>query len=371
MPDALTASRPSDATPATTGPAGWRAWRTPALVVVLLGSVIAALTLGAYRLDPSLVWWAFSHADVVADPASAADPARAQAGAQALAVLWQIRLPRVVIALAVGMGLGLAGSALQALFRNPLADPGLLGISSGAALGASLMLVCGAAVGLAAGGVSVAIAAFVGALVTASIVYRLASSGGRLVVAMLLLAGIAINALTGAAIGILTYLADDAQLRSLTFWSLGSLGGVQWPTLAAVLPCVAIGGGLLLRQRRALNVMQLGEVEAAHLGVSTQRVKREVMLGASLCVGALVSCTGLIGFVGLVTPHAARLVCGPDLRRAMPVSMLIGAVLTVLADLVARTIAAPADVPIGILTALIGAPCFLSLLWRNRHRFGA
>ncbi|WGS54830.1 iron ABC transporter permease [Paraburkholderia sp. D15] len=332
-----------------------------ALAVALGLATLAAICVGAYRIGPSLVWSA-----LLATPAELANDPALQ---QARAVLMQIRLPRVVLALLVGAGFGSAGSALQALFRNPLADPGLIGISSGAALGASALIVLGPLVG-ALSLVWLPAAAFAGALSVAALVYRLAAARGRLALPLLLLAGIAINALVGAAIGLLTYLADDAQLRSLTFWSLGSLGGAQWPVLGAVAPFVLAGTLLIARHGHALNALQLGETEAQHLGVPAQAVKRTVLVASALSVGALVSCTGVIGFIGLVAPHCVRLACGPDQRVVMPGAMLLGATLTVLADLAARTVAAPAEVPLGILTALIGAPFFLALLWRSRGQLG-
>lgn len=332
-----------------------------ALAIALGLATLAAICIGAYRISPALVWSA-----LLATPADLANDPALQ---QARAVLLQIRLPRVVLALLVGAGFGSAGSALQALFRNPLADPGLIGISSGAALGASTLIVLGPMIG-ALSLVWLPAAAFLGALTVAALVYRLAAARGRLALPLLLLAGIAINALAGAAIGLLTYLADDAQLRSLTFWSLGSLGGAQWPVLGAVAPFVVTGALVIARNSHALNALQLGETEAQHLGVPAQAVKRTVLVASALGVGALVSCTGVIGFIGLVAPHCVRLACGPDQRVVMPGAILLGATLTVLADLAARTVAAPAEVPLGILTALIGAPFFLALLWRSRSQLG-
>ncbi|NYH16404.1 FecCD family ABC transporter permease [Paraburkholderia bryophila] len=332
-----------------------------ALAIALGLATLAAICIGAYRISPALVWSA-----LLATPADLANDPALQ---QARAVLLQIRLPRIVLALLVGAGFGSAGSALQALFRNPLADPGLIGISSGAALGASTLIVLGPMIG-ALSLVWLPAAAFLGALTVAALVYRLAAARGRLALPLLLLAGIAINALAGAAIGLLTYLADDAQLRSLTFWSLGSLGGAQWPVLGAVAPFVVTGALVIARNSHALNALQLGETEAQHLGVPAQAVKRTVLVASALGVGALVSCTGVIGFIGLVAPHCVRLACGPDQRVVMPGAMLLGATLTVLADLAARTVAAPAEVPLGILTALIGAPFFLALLWRSRSQLG-
>lgn len=332
-----------------------------ALAIALGLATLAAICIGAYRISPALAWSALlaTSAELANDPALQ----------QARAVLLQIRLPRVVLALLVGAGFGSAGSALQALFRNPLADPGLIGISSGAALGASTLIVLGPMIG-ALSLVWLPAAAFLGALTVAALVYRLAAARGRLALPLLLLAGIAINALAGAAIGLLTYLADDAQLRSLTFWSLGSLGGAQWPVLGAVAPFVVTGALVIARNSHALNALQLGETEAQHLGVPAQAVKRTVLVASALGVGALVSCTGVIGFIGLVAPHCVRLACGPDQRVVMPGAILLGATLTVLADLAARTVAAPAEVPLGILTALIGAPFFLALLWRSRSQLG-
>ncbi|WP_084909715.1 FecCD family ABC transporter permease [Burkholderia ubonensis] len=322
-----------------------------ALAVLVAAAAVAALCVGAYRIPPAELWAALT------------GDAAAQ---QARAVLLDIRAPRVVLALLVGGGFGAAGAAMQALFRNPLADPGLVGVSSGAALGATTTIVLGAAVLPAV----LPFAAFAGALAVATLVYRLAASRGRLALPLLLLAGIAINALAGAAIGLLTFAANDAQLRSLTFWSLGSLGGAQWPALAAVAPCVAIGCALLARERDALNALQLGETEALHLGVPVQRLKRRVLVAVALAVGALVSCAGIIGFIGLVAPHCIRLACGPDQRIVMPGAALLGALLTLAADLAARTVAAPAEIPLGVLTALLGAPFFLALLWKSRGALG-
>lgn len=337
-----------------------------ALLFVVLAATIAGVCVGAYRIAPATLWAVISSGRPVDSAAGNA------VVTQAHAVLWSIRLPRVVLALLVGAGFGAAGSALQALFRNPLADPGLVGISSGAALGAAVCIVLGPLIGLGglAGDWALAVAAFVGALAVSSLVYRIAAARGRLALPLLLLAGIAINALAGAAIGLLTYMASDLQLRTLTFWTLGSLSGAGWPALLAVTPFVAVGVLLMARHGGALNALQLGEAEAAHLGVPTHAVKRTVLVAASLSIGALVSCTGLIGFIGLVAPHCVRLVCGPDQRVVLPNAMLLGAALTVLADLAARTVAAPAEVPLGILMAMIGAPFFLALLWRNRDRFG-
>lgn len=288
---------------------------------------------------------------------------------QAELILAQIRMPRTLLGLAVGMVLALCGVAMQGLFRNPLADPGLVGVSSGAALGAAVAIVGGAAFG----GLPEAFApyllsacAFVGGLLVTALVYRLGRRDGQTNVATMLLAGIALTALAGASIGLFTYLADDATLRTLTFWNLGSLNGASyarlWPLLLATL-AVALW---LPRRARALNALLLGESEARHLGFDVERLKRELVFCTALGVGAAVAAAGLIGFIGLVVPHLMRLLVGPDHRLLLPASALAGASLLLLADLVARLALAPAELPIGIVTALIGAPFFLYLLVRGR-----
>ncbi|MGE8503778.1 MAG: FecCD family ABC transporter permease [Pseudomonas sp.] len=288
---------------------------------------------------------------------------------QAELILAQIRVPRTLLGLAVGMVLALCGVAMQGLFRNPLADPGLVGVSSGAALGAAVAIVGGAAFG----GLPEAFApyllsafAFIGGLLVTALVYRLGRRDGQTNVATMLLAGIALTALAGAAIGLFTYLADDATLRTLTFWNLGSLNGASyarlWPLLLATL-AVALW---LPRRARALNALLLGESEARHLGFEVERLKRELVFCTALGVGAAVAAAGLIGFIGLVVPHLMRLLVGPDHRLLLPASALAGASLLLLADLVARLALAPAELPIGIVTALIGAPFFLYLLVRGR-----
>lgn len=288
---------------------------------------------------------------------------------QAELILAQIRMPRTLLGLAVGMVLALCGVAMQGLFRNPLADPGLVGVSSGAALGAAVAIVGGAALGglpEAFAPYLLSVCAFVGGLLVTALVYRLGRRDGQTHVATMLLAGIALTALAGAAIGLFTYLADDATLRTLTFWNLGSLNGASyarlWPLLLATL-AVALW---LPRRARALNALLLGESEARHLGFDVERLKRELVFCTALGVGAAVAAAGLIGFIGLVVPHLMRLLVGPDHRLLLPASALVGASLLLLADLIARLALAPAELPIGIVTALIGAPFFLYLLVRGR-----
>lgn len=289
--------------------------------------------------------------------------------AQAELIVGQIRLPRALLGLCVGAVLALSGVAMQGLFRNPLADPGLIGVSSGAALGAAVAIVGGAAFG----GLPTALApyllsgcAFAGGLGVTALVYRLGRRDGQTSVATMLLAGIALTALAGAAIGLFTYLADDATLRTLTFWNLGSLNGASYARLWPLLLVTAAVALWLPRRARALNALLLGESEARHLGFAVERLKRELVFCTALGVGAAVAAAGMIGFIGLVVPHLMRLLVGPDHRLLLPASALAGASLLLLADLLARLLLAPAELPIGIVTALLGAPFFIYLLLRGR-----
>ncbi|UCP00997.1 iron ABC transporter permease [Metapseudomonas lalkuanensis] len=288
---------------------------------------------------------------------------------QAELILGQIRLPRTLLGLAVGAVLALSGVAMQGLFRNPLADPGLVGVSSGAALGGAAAIVGGAALGGLPDAFApylLSVCAFAGGLGVTLLVYRLGRRDGQTSVATMLLAGIALTALAGSVIGLFTYLADDATLRSLTFWNMGSLNGASysrlWPLLIVTLFVVC----WLPRRAKALNALLLGESEARHLGFDVERLKRELVFCTALGVGAAVAAAGLIGFIGLVVPHLVRLVAGPDHRVLLPASALAGGSLMLLADLAARLVLAPAELPIGIVTALIGAPFFLYLLVRGR-----
>ena len=288
---------------------------------------------------------------------------------QAELIVGQIRLPRTLLGIGTGGVLALAGVAMQGLFRNPLADPGLIGVSSGAALGAAIAIVFGASIG----GLPEVFApyllsacAFVGGLLVTALVYRLGRHNGQTSVATMLLAGIALTALAGALIGLFTYLADDATLRTLTFWNLGSLNGASYPCLWPLLLITLLVACWLPRRVNALNALLLGESEARHLGFDVERLKIELILCTALGVGAAVAAAGMIGFIGLVVPHLLRLIVGPDHRVLLPASMFGGAILLLLADLIARLALAPAELPIGIVTALIGAPFFLYLLVRGR-----
>lgn len=285
-------------------------------------------------------------------------------------VLWDIRLPRLVLGMLVGAALAVAGAVMQGLFRNPLADPGIVGVSAGAGLGAILAIVLGgmlpaALLGLV-GQYLVPWAAFLGGWVTVILLYRVSTRHGRTSVATMLLAGIAIAALTGALAGILIYKADDNQLRDLTFWGMGSLAGASWAKLLGAAPIMlaALIGALFLG--RSLNALALGEATAHHIGIPVQRMKNGAILAVAAASGAAVAVSGGIGFVGIVVPHLLRLATGPDHRALLVNAALLGASLLVVADMISRVIVAPAELPIGIVMAVLGAPVFLWILLRQR-----
>ncbi|MFD1261217.1 FecCD family ABC transporter permease [Entomomonas asaccharolytica] len=283
-------------------------------------------------------------------------------------VIWQIRMPRTLLGVMAGAVLAICGVAMQGLFRNPLADPGLIGVSSGAALGAGIAIVFGASltIPLVIEPYLLSIFAFLGGIVVTWLVYRLGLRNGRTDVATMLLAGVAITALSGAGIGLLAYIADDSMLRKLTFWNMGSLNGAIYPNLWPLL-IVTIAICIFLPFRaNGLNALLLGESEARHLGVNVERIKVELIVCTALGVGTAVAATGMIGFIGLVVPHLIRLVAGPNHRILLPASAIAGACLLLLADIVARVVLAPAELQIGIVTALLGAPFFLYLLMRRR-----
>lgn len=289
-------------------------------------------------------------------------------------VLWHLRLPRALFAAFVGAALALSGALTQGLFRNPLADPSLLGVTSGAACAAALTIVI-------FGGLQIVIpaslrlwvlpaAGFVGAVGVCFALDRAARWITPGSIAGLLLTGVALNALAMAVIGLCTYLASDEQLRSLSFWTLGSVAGAGWPVVAVLALLVAGGGWRARHLGSALNALALGESAAAHVGIDVARVRRNVVVLVAVLTGFAVALCGMIGFIGLVAPHMVRALAGADQRVVLPQSMLAGALLLLVADTVARTIAIPAEVPVGIFTALLGTPFFLILLRNARGRIG-
>lgn len=287
-------------------------------------------------------------------------------------VLWSIRLPRIAMAAIIGALLAAGGTVMQGLFRNPLADPALVGVSSGGALAAAATIVVGDRLlsGVTLPFEVLPAAAFIGALATTLLLHAIATSGGRTSVAVFLLGGLAIAALAGAALGLLVFIADDRQLRDITFWMLGSLGGATWSKAAILAPFLLALLLLIPVIGHGLDLMLLGEAEAFHMGIEVERLKRLSIVLVSAMTGAAVSFAGVIGFVGIIVPHLLRLAIGPGHRRLLPASACTGAILLLCADTAARTLAAPAEVPIGILTAIVGAPFFLVLLLRQRGLVG-
>lgn len=334
------------------------------LIIILTGALLWAIGAGAISISPAEIISILCH--------KAGITLGVPFTAQQENVLWIIRLPRVLMALLIGATLSVCGASMQGLFRNPMADPALIGISSSGSTAAVLMIVMGSKLfeGYQSilGQYSLNIATFMGALLAMVIIYRFSRQQGKTNVGIMLLAGVAMNAIAGAATGFITFTATDQQLRSVTFWMMGSLGGATWINIAGILPfCLACILGLPLIAK-ALNAFSLGESDAAYLGIRTERMKTMVMLLCAMGVGASVAVAGIIGFVGLIVPHIVRMIIGPEHRRLLIASALSGAGLLVLADLMSRTIAAPVEIPIGIITAMAGGPFFLYLLAREKKK---
>ncbi len=352
----------TDATGMTTAPRGpGRAAILVAGAVLLVLALLAGLSLGPAGVPLSGLRATLLDALGLAPlpPEHARDAA----------ILGVIRGPRVVLGAILGAGLAVAGAAMQGLFRNPLADPGLIGVSAGAALAAVAAIVLGPTLFAARAGTLglwlLPLAAFGGGLVATLLVSRLGTRAGVTSVATLLLSGVAITALCGAMTGLLIFMADDRQVRDITFWTLGSLAGSRWPQVPVALVMVLLPALALLRLARPLNALTLGEREAFHLGLRVETAKRAAVGLSAVAVASGVAMAGPVGFVGLVVPHLIRLAAGADHRIVLPGAALLGAALTVLADLGARSLAAPAELPLGVLTALLGAPFFLWLLRRG------
>ncbi|NNS06025.1 MULTISPECIES: iron chelate uptake ABC transporter family permease subunit [Erwinia] len=322
-----------------------RSWLA-ALMLLLLVLGVSAANIGAMHLSLPMLW---------------------DAGTDSR--LWQIwftiRLPRVLLAVMVGGALALSGCVMQGLFRNPLADPGLLGISCGAALAVAISIVLSFSLPGVLKLYQPLLAAFIGSLAVTLVIFLL-SRQGQTGLSRLLLVGIAINALCSAAIGVLSWISNDQQLRQLSLWAMGSLGQAQWPVVlvcaSVVLPCMV----LVQRLATRLNLLQLGEEEAHYLGVDVPRTQRYLLVLSAFLVASAVAVSGVIGFIGLVVPHLMRFCLGGDHRWLLPSSLLSGAILLLLADTLARTVVAPAEMPVGLLTSLIGGPWFLWLILRRR-----
>ncbi|BBE72352.1 FecCD family ABC transporter permease [Oharaeibacter diazotrophicus] len=327
------------------------------LVVVLLAAVLAlAAALVSLAAGPTGVGLSDLFAWLAGDAVSERDRL----------ILEAVRLPRAALGAMVGAGLAVSGAMMQGLFRNPLADPGLVGVSSGAATAAVAVIVLGGALPAALpaffGPYLLPTAAFAGGLANTALLYALATRGGRTDTATLILAGIAVASVAGAVTGLMLFIADDAALRDVAFWSLGSLGGATATKVAAVAPFVIGALAATPFAARGLDALLLGEAEAVHLGVPVERLKRVVIVAVAAASGATVAVTGAIGFVGIVVPHLVRLAIGPGHRMLLPASAFGGAALMLAADALCRVVAAPAELPIGIVTAAIGAPVFLAIL---------
>jgi iron complex transport system permease protein len=316
----------------------------------------------------SLGWGAASGIDVIG--ALGAKFGIGTASLRDMVIVWDIRMPRVVTGVLVGAALAVSGAVMQGLFRNPLADPGLVGVSAGAGFGAVAAIVLGGLLPVAlqtfAGPYLVPFAAFLGAWASTLILYRISTQGGRTSVATMLLAGIALGALTGAVTGFIVYRATDDQLRDLTFWGMGSLAGATWLKLMTAGPIVLLTLVSAPFLARSLDALALGEPVAAHLGIDVQKMKRIAVLSVAGSVGACVAITGGIGFVGIVVPHLLRLVQGPVHRTLLPNAALLGAIVLLVADMFSRVAVSPAELPIGIVTAMLGGPFFLWILLKNR-----
>jgi len=279
-------------------------------------------------------------------------------------ILLQIRVPRVLMAAAVGSSLAVSGAVFQGLFRNPMAEPYVIGVSSGSALGAVIAMLGGFTLAGSSYGL-VPLFAFVGGILTIITVYTMARVGRAVPVMTLLLAGIAVSSFLSALVSLLTYFAGE-KLHMVVFWMMGGLGGATWQTVKIMLPYAAVGFVTVMMFSRELNAMLLGEETASHLGVDTEKVKKILLVGASMLVAAAVSTSGIIGFVGLVVPHFIRLVAGPDHRFLLPASAILGGALLIATDTLARVIIAPTELPVGIITSIIGAPMFIYLLKKRR-----
>ncbi len=331
------------------------------LLVGLVGACLLAASIGQFRIPLDEILGSVLHRigiDWVLPPPPAP---------RADAALWEVRFPRVTLGVLVGAALGTAGALMQGVFGNPLAEPSVIGVSAGAAVGAFLVIVLGITI---AGPWTAPIAAFAGGFVTTVLVYALARSGGRTEVVTLVLVGIAVSAFAGAAIGMLTFVAENDALRAIAFWNLGSLSRATWEAVAAVLPFVVAGVAVAIWRAPSLDLLSLGERPARHLGVDVERLRLLLITVIALLVGAGVAFTGVIAFVGLVIPHLVRIVTGPSHRVLIPASALGGALVVVLADLVARTAVENQEMPLGVLTALVGGPFFFWLVRRTRERAG-
>lgn len=338
--------------------------RATALVLLLagllVGGIVASAVTGQLAVAPTEVLGSLLRAMGIDNAWAPTDPI-------VESTLWVVRFPRIVMGLMVGASLAVAGAVMQAIFGNPLAEPGVVGVSSGAALGASIAITIGASV---LGGPGVAVFAFIGGLVATLLVYAVARAGGRTEVVTLLLTGIAINAFAQAGIAFVLFIADSASREQIVFWQLGSIAGSLWNQVLIVAVVAVFGTLAALFLARRLDLLALGERNARQLGVNVERLRIVAIVLVALLTGAAVAFTGIIAFVGLVVPHIIRMIIGPAHRGLILASAVGGGALLVIADLMTRTLIAGAELPIGMLTSLVGGPFFFYLLYRQRRRSG-
>lgn len=286
-------------------------------------------------------------------------------------VIWDVRMARIVMAVLIGSILAVAGTSMQGMFKNPLATPDLIGITAGATMMAAITIVLGSYFRhLLPEFVQfslLSIAAFVGALLTMLLVYKISTTQGKTNVVIMLLTGVAVTALGFAVTGFLIYLSKDEQLRDLTFWNLGSLGGATWTKNGILLIVMVISYSFLIHKGKALNAMMLGERDAEHLGINVEKIKKQIVVLTALMVGACVAFSGTIGFVGLIVPYILRLLFKSNYQIILPLSAVMGSMLLLVADTFSRTIVAPSEIPIGVLTAFMGAPVFIAILIRYKN----
>ena len=331
-----------------------------AALIILLALAAFSLTWGVYDFENASLWQVFKNG--IFDGEFSSSDAY---------VLFEIRLPRIVMAILIGSALAVSGTALQGMFKNPLATPNLIGVTSGASLFAAVAIVLGGTIRAFLPEVLhyflISIMAFLGAIITMTFVYRMSTTRGKTNVVIMLLAGVAISALAGAVTGFLTYLTEEQELRDLTFWTLGSLGGATWLKNAILAVVIAFSYLFLINKGKALNAMMLGEQDAAHLGISVEKIKKSIIILTALMVGTCVAFAGAIGFVGLIVPYILRLMFKSNYHIILPLSAVVGSILLLCADTVSRTIVAPSEMPIGVLTAFLGAPIFIAILVRYKR----
>jgi iron complex transport system permease protein len=330
-------------------------------LLLLAALAVVSLYMGVYVFEKhsfSEIFWGIVNNDGTIDAAERF-------------VLMDLRLPRIVMGILIGSALSVSGTCLQGMFRNPLATPDLLGITAGASLFAAVTIVLGVYIkpyipeflhySL------LSIMAFIGALATMILVYRISTISGRTNVVMMLLSGVAITAMGFAIMGLLIYFSKEEQLRDLTFWNMGSLAGASWTKNGILLVVITVAYFFLLNKGKALNAMMLGERDAQHLGIPIERIKKQIVILTALMIGTCVAFAGTIGFVGLIVPYILRLIFKSNYHIILPLAAVFGSILLLTADTISRTIAPPSEIPIGVLTAFMGAPIFITILLRNRN----